>query len=361
MSFDDFSDIMRDSRSGTRELIKSTKIPGSKGKDYYSIKISNKEFIANIPLNKKTATFMNSCKYGYIDVNYCIGWQNGDEYWDNHVLYNHNVPIYITNGYSKWVVMIEKSNKTYEVWDKFNNEDKSLKNKEPIPGFSIKKELLGSRKGKLYDYLRDDFFELPEYFYTNDEYEEAEKEYKELVEHILHDIGEYVDAYADDRYNIDTYRNDNINNVNDIIEDIKFNDESGDSKKLIYDYKKLQDDLEDSFDENEFMYNIKEFNKKHPNHKYEPVGQLQNPTKVNIYFTDINDYPFLLYVLEKQEYDVNDNKLKKINKSINDFIVESVDNYDMYQQYTSVDDIKDFIDNEGISNPADADEFNYNG
>jgi hypothetical protein len=158
LNWEDFQEMMGSSKFGRKLLLKSTKIPGSKGKDYWPIRLKEKSFIANIPLNWKTARYMNSCKYGAIDVNYCLGWKNTKEYWHEHVLDEQKVPVYITNGYGKWVVMILPDNKNYEVWDKMNEYDLAQFNREPIPNFNIKQTLIGSYQSKIYDNVRDNIY-----------------------------------------------------------------------------------------------------------------------------------------------------------------------------------------------------------
>jgi len=171
MSYQDFENLMMNTKVGRKKNLQKIKIPGVKGKDYWPIKLSNKNFIANIPLNYKTAKFMNSCKYGTINVNYCIGWEYGNEYWEEHVIDEGKIPIYITDGIKKWVVMILPDNKKYEVWDKFNKENIADYNKEPIPGFSIKKELLGPKKAKLYDEIREKHLNFSKYKDIIDDFE----------------------------------------------------------------------------------------------------------------------------------------------------------------------------------------------
>lgn len=158
-TYDDFDSNMMAYKSGIAKKLNKIKVQGSKGTDYWEMKLKTKKFIANIPLNQDTAQYMNSCRYGLLNVNYCIGWGDDVGYWNDHVIQSQHVPIYITNGVKKWVVMILRDNKSYEVWDKRNNKDVSIGNPEPIPDFSIKKELLGFRKAKLYDEIREEFYE----------------------------------------------------------------------------------------------------------------------------------------------------------------------------------------------------------
>jgi hypothetical protein len=114
MEYEDFEKIMLKYPSGFVKKLK-VHIPGKKGEDYWPIKLQTKKFIANIPLNQETAQFMNSCKYGFIEVNYCIGYDGNVFYWNDYVIDEQKVPVYIVDGYKKWVVMIKKDNRSYEV------------------------------------------------------------------------------------------------------------------------------------------------------------------------------------------------------------------------------------------------------
>jgi len=155
--YDKFEQEMLKYKSGFRKKM-IVKIPGKQGEDYWTLRLKNKDFIANIPLNQETATFLNSGKYGNCGTtNYCIGWAADTQYWRKHVKGEGKVPIYIIDGYDKWVVMIKLNNKDYEVWDKFNKTDTAYKGANAIPGFDIKKELFTSQLKKLYDHIRDEF------------------------------------------------------------------------------------------------------------------------------------------------------------------------------------------------------------
>jgi len=179
LTWEDFEDIMMKTKTGRKINFKNIKIPGKKGEDYWPMKLSKKvadNFIAIIPLKHKTAQFLNSDKFGSKEVNYCIGWPK-DDYWVDYVIRDKMVPIYITDGIDKWVVMILENNKTYQVWDKFNKENLALTNKEPIPGFPIKKELIGSKQAKLYDEIRKKHYKV--------EKDDAIRSYNLMVSDIL--------------------------------------------------------------------------------------------------------------------------------------------------------------------------------
>ena len=183
-------------KSGRKENLQNTKIPGKKGEDYWPIKLKSKQYFAVIPLNRETAEYMNSCKFGTIETGHCIGWP-ATNYWDTHIIDEQKVPIYIIDSNDhKWVVMILPDNKHYEVWDKFNKEDVSKINKNPIPNFDIKKELIQG-KSKLYDEIREEFYytkSLPESII--DEYKATGNELKPAtVLEYLEDEFDYIDDY----------------------------------------------------------------------------------------------------------------------------------------------------------------------
>ncbi|RLA64629.1 MAG: hypothetical protein DRQ78_05930 [Epsilonproteobacteria bacterium] len=183
MTYQEFENDMLRYASGFQLKASKFKIQGKKGTDYWPIKLKSKMYLANIPLNQETATYMNSCKYGKLQVDYCIGWGDDVAYWNDHVIEEQHVPVYIIDGRRKWVVMILPDNKHYEVWDKLNNRDVSIGNPEPIPNFSIKKELLGSRMGKLYDEIREDFYE-DEAEAKEIDIDDAETDYDSIIEDI---------------------------------------------------------------------------------------------------------------------------------------------------------------------------------
>jgi hypothetical protein len=203
MKWEDFEEFAKKYKYWTKMNINNIKLPGSKGKDYWPIRLSTKEYIANIPLTQKMAQFMNSCKYGTINVNYCIGWRDSTSFWNYHVLDAGEVPIYITNGSRKWVVMIHRDNVRYEVWDKMNNIDISSIDPEPIPNFSIRKELLNKKNAKIYDHIRSNFY--------IDDTSEIIKEFKDYNNELLFNgkddsdfqdfLDEFVKAYKPNQFN----------------------------------------------------------------------------------------------------------------------------------------------------------------
>lgn len=150
MSYDDFLDIMIDYKSGRRIALKAPKIKGKKNEDFIHLKIKNKDFLAYIPLNWKTAKFMNTDKFGVCQGDWCIGSTVSSVHWKIEVIKKGQIPIYLISRESKWVVMINKNNKT-DVWS-LDNDPNDID--QEIPGFNINRELFTSSLKKLYDEVR---------------------------------------------------------------------------------------------------------------------------------------------------------------------------------------------------------------
>ncbi|RLA64626.1 MAG: hypothetical protein DRQ78_05915 [Epsilonproteobacteria bacterium] len=238
MDFSDFESHMMKTPAGSRKLLKKIKIPGSKGDDYWPMRIKNKSFIANIPLNQETAEYMNSCKYGNLLVNYCIGWGDDASYWDDHVIDEQKVPVYVIDGRKKWVVMIKDGNNSYEVWDKMNDKDVSKGNPEPIPGFSIKKELLGSSQKKLYNEIREDFYG------EENRHEEAEPDFSDAQD----SYDEFTDAMEKAYTDLENAREDQESEMEEI------------RQKTLSKYEKIRDKWEPIYSElDETVTDIEEF------------------------------------------------------------------------------------------------------
>jgi len=190
MTYNDFKAMLsRKYRSGFKMFL-NIKLPGKKGKDYWPIKLKDKGFVATIPMNQKMAQYLNSCDYGFRDVTYCIGWPDSKSYWNRHVIIEQKVPVYVIDGVGKWVVMILPGNEDYEVWDKFNSHDLAQSKSEPIPNFSIKKNLLTRRLGDLYDEMRDHYKE-------NIDMKDVYNDMDNLADDIHYQIDNGVDEYKE--------------------------------------------------------------------------------------------------------------------------------------------------------------------
>jgi hypothetical protein len=358
LTWEDFREMMGDFKYGRKLLLKSTKIPGKKGTDYWPIRIRETDFIANIPLNWETAQYMNSCRYGTINVNYCIGRNNSKGYWNNHVLNEKKVPVYVVDGVGKWVVMILPDNKNYEVWDKFNNRDLGNIDKEPIPGFNIKRNLIGSRQAKLYDKLREEFYTDGMPPYTEDDLEDAVSEYEELLADIKSDIENEANAlrnYEDRNFSV-KYKT--MKYYEEQIDDI------GKDTMIGKIYQKYIDDLDDTPpDKDEMEYITDEINKKYPEADIKLQDELYD---LDIYyeystpkFDTLSYYDILLHVLSGQNTPVEnvqkaeDNIKQKMSEISWELSFESID------WKTAIDDIVEELEKNNIYNPEDNDEY-YN-
>jgi hypothetical protein len=267
MKWEDFQQFMLDYRSGFKLLMSKFKPPGKKGEDYWPIRLKQKGFIANIPLTQKEAQYFNNCNYGFLHVNYCIGWNESVSYWAHYVINERKVPIYVVNGVGKWVVMILDDNKNYEVWDKFNNEDKAMYDAEPIPGFSIKKNLLGRNMSKLYDEAREiiladsiDPADIKKsinsiaddvYYYADEYYREITEYYNELqnavdnIEKYLYDRQDRYIEYADKLRKETIHLADIIDNMSTDFELTEYHGQLYTKVELTGFITKMQNDLQD--------------------------------------------------------------------------------------------------------------------
>lgn len=181
--YEDYKAIMVGTPSGRKATFKKQSVPGKRNKDYVEVKLKDKGFQGVIPLNHDTAKYLNSSKYGCAGADYCIGWDHTGENWDDIVIDNQQVPVYITNGAEKWVVTIYPDNKFYDVWDKMNNYER--KNNTTIPGFDIRKNLFTSSLKKLYDEIREEFYTEDEKTEdTNYDWSEAAREFDEWINDI---------------------------------------------------------------------------------------------------------------------------------------------------------------------------------
>jgi len=368
MNWNDFVSIMQDYRVGRKLLLKKTKIPGKKGEDYWPVKLKNKDFIANIPLNFETAQHLNSCKYGILHVNYCIGntdW--GPRYWSEHVLNEQKVPVYVVDGVGKWVVMILPDNKHYEVWDKFNAENKvSPSNKEPIPGFSIRKELITPALAKVYNEIREDFYENDpnKAEYTEGDYEDACEEWDSLQSEIVDQARKYAGAIIDyDDYER-RYRDEILDKLQDLIDETKDEISYVDPDSMYYDpedadeydslpnleYKlgileRLKSDIEDVYSVEDIDYILGNFEERHSSVDISDLTDIYAPELESVdMMPDLAYYDILIYVLRGQGVLAQNANLNKIAKCIENEMKDYIgDNVSMSYTIPSEIDIYDTV------------------
>ncbi|RLA59485.1 MAG: hypothetical protein DRQ78_10560 [Epsilonproteobacteria bacterium] len=305
MDFSDFESYMRKTPAGSRKLLKKIKIPGSKGEDYWPMRIKNKLFIANIPLNRSTATYMNSCKYGNLLVNYCVGWNDDSQYWNKHVVKEQKVPVYVIDGRKKWVVMIKEGNRKYEVWDKMNNEDVSIGNPEPIPGFSIKKELIGSKQSKLYDEIRLDFYSDKD---TEDDHGDDEEEPD------FSDAQDDYDKFLDEMDKAQEEREDNEKELDKEMEEIR--------QKTLIEYGKKRDKWEPRYNElDEAITDIYEFLES-DEETFEYKGVHYTKDSISRTYKELN-----------KEFDIVSEKYETLDSEY-----DEIDNMEVWDMYSNSDE-----------------------
>ena len=202
MTISDFEDIMMQSKMGRKKKVKcaSIKIKGlTEEKDYINLRMKTKDFCAFIPLTFEAAQKFNTRELGMCSGPWCIGHSDDAYSWNNEVIEQKQVPVYVINTNSKWVVMIQEGNRDYDVW---SIENSPTKTKQGIPGFSIRKELLNNKQKTMYDEIREDYY--------NDEVdiefdiEDAEIGYDAIIEDI--DNATSSMEGARERFDNETYR-----------------------------------------------------------------------------------------------------------------------------------------------------------
>jgi cell division protein FtsB len=169
LTYNDFYDFMTQYKSGIKANkkinCKSIRVPGKPGEDYIRVIMPTKDFCAFIPLNYETAKYMNTRKFGVCSGPWCIGHSETSYHWNDEVIDNKQVPVYVLNKFGKWVIMIQEDNNSWDVWDVDNDPNKTH---IQIPGFDVKKNLLSSKQKRMYDEIRDEFYsdyeeeEIPE-------------------------------------------------------------------------------------------------------------------------------------------------------------------------------------------------------
>lgn len=157
MTYDDFADIMIQTKSGRKTIIKHKAIKGLKeGMDYVHVRMPSKEYLAYIPLDFETAQKFNTRELGVCSGPWCIGHSGEPYHWNDEVIIKQQVPVYVVNRFSKWVVMIQEENRKFEVW---TVENLPRQVKQGIPDFSIRKNLLNPKQKAMYDEIREDFYD----------------------------------------------------------------------------------------------------------------------------------------------------------------------------------------------------------
>ena len=229
MTMDDFYKIYNELTDSKRKKVKAVKLKGlgglKKNKDYVEVKTKSRTHKTVIPLTWTASKLIASKNIGDCEGAWCIAYQKDRGYWESYVLKKGQVPVMVIGGGSKWTVMVLKGNRMFHVWDETDNTSNNSRpyiNKEVIPDFDIKKNLMTPKLFKLYDEIRKDFYGIDElnpnkldpnvvndYAHLAGDLElyadrlsEADKEFDEEFDRILEDtIDEYkekLDEAKDD-------------------------------------------------------------------------------------------------------------------------------------------------------------------
>ncbi len=157
LTFDDFSEVMKDTASAKKKRAKVLRHQGisglKEGEDYIHVKTKNKSFLVYIPLHYKANQVIFSSHIGDCTHQGCIGSSNAKQYYRSEAQQQGKVPVVVIGNETKYTVMINRDNKKWDLWYA-DNQAKDMTHGEGIPNFSIKKELITSSTKKMYDDIR---------------------------------------------------------------------------------------------------------------------------------------------------------------------------------------------------------------
>ena len=195
MTYSEFQAFMTSFTSGRKMVLAHKGIKGlNEGKDYIHVKTKSTEYLCYIPLNYATAQKFNTDALGVCQGSWCVGHSSSPQYWDEHMIDNQEVPIYVINTKSKWVVMIQEHNKDFDIWD--INNIKPMPH-DSIPNFDVHKELMTPALDKLYDELRADFFHEDNREQEDIDTSAAEEDYDHFIRDVEHAQSQYENAYEE--------------------------------------------------------------------------------------------------------------------------------------------------------------------
>lgn len=231
MTYDDFEqimDIIKNSPSALKAKARKLRHKGIKGlkegEDYVTVKTRNKAFLCYIPLHAKANQVIFSSHIGGVGHTGCIGSSQAQTYYKSEAVRKGFVPVVVI-GKSKDTVMVKRDNKSWELWDacnnRYSNGSSPFVNKEMIPDFSIKKELMTSKLGDLYDWVRTDIWKKKiGNEYDEEDYDDAVTAYEELIVDIEGYVNEYRAAEEYGREEVDRIINQTIENYREKAEDV---------------------------------------------------------------------------------------------------------------------------------------------
>lgn len=191
MTYDEYQSFMGQWQSGRKVVLKHVPIAHLKeGEDYIRVKLHTKEYLAYIPLSYATAKIFNTKDLGVCQGEWCVGHSSTSAYWDDHIVNSGEVPVYVINKESKWIVMIQRENDSFDIWDLDNLRPQPH---DSIPNFNVKKELISPELSKLYDEIRTDHYDTE----TDVDTEAAENDYNYLIQDMANARDNYAQADED--------------------------------------------------------------------------------------------------------------------------------------------------------------------
>ena len=232
MKWNDFEKIMtiiKNSPSALKAKARKLRHKGitglKEGVDYVTVKTKNKSFLCYIPLHYKANQVIFSAHIGGVVHDGCIGSSSAQQYYKSEAVRKSYVPIVVI-GASKDTVMVKRDNKSWELWDSCNNRNSNgsrpFVNKELIPGFNIKKELMTNKLAGLYDWVRGEIWGKTNVggAYDEEEYDDAVDAYVSLGSAIENYIERYKDAEEYGRDQVFSIINDTIEKYREQAEEI---------------------------------------------------------------------------------------------------------------------------------------------
>ncbi len=216
LTFDDFAEVMKDTTSAKKKRAKVQRHKGisglKEGEDYIHVKTKNKQFLVYIPLHYKANQIIFSSHIGNCTHQGCIGSSNAQQYYRSEAQAKGKIPVVIVGNDEKYTVMVNKNNKTWDLWYDTNQQD-DMTHGEGIPNFSIKKELFTSSLKKMYDDIRIKIWDSDS-IVDEQAYDDAVSDYEGLA----NEIEQYVSDMESGR---DQMYDDTMEVIDDTIEQYK--------------------------------------------------------------------------------------------------------------------------------------------
>ena len=205
MTYINFLEIKKESentKSAKKRKMQKLRHQGIKGlkegEDYVRVPLKTKSFLAYVPLHSKAAQVIGSSNIGDCHGQWCIANSQAATYYRTEAKRPGKVPIMVIGNNTKYTVMMNKDNRSWELWYATNNASE-MTTKEGIENFSIKKELTGSKQSALYDEIRHDIWVRKRksdgvHIVELDEYEDAITDYEHLISDSENFIAQWQEA-----------------------------------------------------------------------------------------------------------------------------------------------------------------------